>query len=581
MGLYIAWLMICALSESLTQDNQIDVAEIFRETLYYEIYIFIIFLFVSCEFMSQAKKYDMEECLRVTDSGMVKHKLLQISIMAFLNAVLFAVQYIFNIIVCVVAHTDSLDYIVYMGKALLIYSFGVNLVAILLGAIIAELNSASLRYISLVLFAFLAVVKNNQLDCGGSADTLLSLEDFSQIFCASARWITNYAVFNPVELHFAVKPIYFIAVMMAILFSVFFAKTTKKHFILLSAISILIGAFGAFAWTVPCGGGYMGYQDNSDYVFGDERELLNQDKENANFYVENYEINLDIRSAMKAECTMRLSESSLLEYHFIFYRDYDITSIADENGESLNYTRAGNKLTVENPNRDLRSICITYQGRYDKASNYFYTGKSGAYLPGNFPYYPIAGCGDMYQSGLCQLPEEESAFLVKVKSDLPVYSNLEMNSEGVYRGQANQVSIVAGKFWKEENIDGVDYIYPYISYVTCPDKNSVLKTSLQEALTRDMSDAVIDYTIKDKKILISPYSSGMQYMFGSDMVVVDGWYSLDSMYNNYVQTGSWYKISDIITDDEIRDMLKDYFTDEEIDKLMQENTQQAGEESEE
>jgi hypothetical protein len=65
------------------------------------------------------------------------------------------------------------------------------------------------------------------------------------------------------------------------------------------------------------------------------------------------------------------------------------------------------------------------------------------------------------------------------------------------------------------------------------------------------------------------------------MVVVDGWYSLDSMYNNYVQTGSWYKISDIITDDEIRDMLKDYFTDEEIDKLMQENTQQAGEESEE
>lgn len=144
------------------------------------------------------------------------------------------------------------------------------------------------------------------------------------------------------------------------------------------------------------------------------RNYLLQQKE-IDFYVTKYDIHFDIRKNLIADMYMQLSDTSLPEYHFILCKDYDIDYITDDQDHAVRYSRNGNKLCIYNETGDLSSVYIKYTG---KSYNICYTGENGAYLPGNFPYYPIAGNGDLFQNGYCQLPKDLSRFTVSICSVL-------------------------------------------------------------------------------------------------------------------------------------------------------------------
>lgn len=552
--IWIGLIIYTHITGYIAVDGNVNIVSVLRNSMRCEQFIFILFLFLSYEYLSQAGRYHVEECINTTQMFGILQRVYQIAILMAINFFYFICIYISNILLCILQHIQSVAYILYVGKVLVIYFLLVNVVAILLGAILSFMNKASFSYAILILMGLLTSVRAEQLIYPGYQENLYGLSDFTQIFCVAAKWSLDNAYLFPTELHFWVKPIYFIAFFSISFLLLCFIKRGDKRYLYFTITPIICGIVCVSLWFMPCDGNFAGYIDYTEQIYADEQKLLSEQKTSVDFYVLKYEMTLDLRSVLKADVVMTLSDTSLGQYEFIFCGVYLIESITDANGNALDYQREGNHLTVMNHTGNLEVIHMVYEGSH---LNRFYTGKSGSYLPGNFPYYPIAGTGDIYEVGLCVLPEQESDFKVVIRNHMNIYTNLEETANNVFEGHSNQVTLVSGTFWTEKIIDGVDYIYPYITLPSNPELNNYLYEGLQEYLNKDMGNTSVSYSIKNKKILIDPGEFFVNYMFGSDMVMIGGRYELDTYYTNYLQTGNWYYEEGIMSDEELQKWLEE------------------------
>ena len=554
----------------IATNGHYDVTVVLRESIRLGKYIFIMFLFLSYEYLSLAGRYHIEECINTTKVSGIVQRGYQIGILLTINLIYYICIYIVNIIICVLLHIYSLNYIIYIGKTLVIYFLLTNAVAILLGSILSFLNRSGVAYAILILIGLAALIRAEQsLYYIGYKETLHGLSDFNQIFCVSDHWVLNQAYFHPTELHFWVKPVYFIAFLTIVFLLLCFSKTRNKKFLYFTAAPVICGIACVYLWSLPCDGSYAGYADYEEQVYASEQKLLSDPEPFDEFYVVSYDMELDLRNVLKADIVMTLSDPSLEQYDFTFCGVYPIERIEDGNGNTLNYRRKGNRFTVMNDTGNLETIHMVYEGAH---LNRYYTGKGGSYLPGNFPYYPIAGTGDVYAVGLCALPEQESFFKVVVKNHMEVYTNLEETEQNVFTGYSNQATLVSGEFWMEKTIDGVDYIYPYICIYKSPELNTDLYEEIQKYLNHKVEDAVIDYTLDGKKILIDPAEAYTNYMFGSDMVMIADQYDLEHYYTHYLQTGDWYSTEGIMSDEELRKWLEENGAGEYLEDPEEEDT---------
>lgn len=550
-------------------DGNVNIVSVLENSIRCEQFIFILFLFLSYEYLSQAGRYHAEECINTTQMFDILQKGCQIAILVAVNLFYFICIYISNIAFCILQHIQSMVYILYVGKVLVIYFLLVNVVAILLGTILSFINKASLAYAILILMGLLTSVRAEQLIYPGYQENLYGLSDFTQIFCVSARWGLDYVYLLPAELHFWVKPVYFIAFLTIVFLLLCFLKKRDKKFLYFTAAPAICGIACVYLWSLPCDGSFAGYADCEGQLYANEQTLLSDPEPFDEFYVVSYDMELNLRSVLKADIVMTLSDPSLGQYDFTFCGVYPIERIEDGNGNTLDYRRDGNRLTVMNHTGNLEVIHMVYEGAH---LNRYYTGKGGSYLPGNFPYYPIVGTGDIYEVGLCAPPEQESYFKIAVKNRTKIYTNLEETEQNVFTGYSNQATLVSGEFWTEKVIDGVDYIYPYISMPSSPERNAYLYEGLQNFLSSDVEDAVTDYTIKGKKILIAPAESHVNYMFGSDMVIIGSRYELEHDYTHYLRTGNWYDTENIMSDEELREWLEENGAGDLLEDLEEEDT---------
>lgn len=563
--LYVGRSIYTFVVDYIYYEGNLNIGDDVWNSIYFNLYIFIMFIFISFEYLSQAGKHNVEECINTMPHSGIIQRGWQMLLLLLADVLLFFMIYLLHIIYCIILHVDSLTYILNMGKTFVIYFLLVNMIAILVGAVLSFISNKKIGYVFMVLFAVAFTFKS--IEATDEFGILHSASEFTNIFCGSNS--LNLAVFIPTELYFLLKPLYFIAFFVVCFFVVCFIKARRRGFLYGGLASLLCGTICVGLWFLPCYGSYTGYEDGIEDIYGYNSELIammSDENENVDFYVTSYDMELDLRKALEADVVMELSDSTLFQYEFLFCKDYEIISVQNESGDELKFSRDGNNLTIFNDAGNLSSIHMVYEGI---CYNMFYTGKFGSYLQGNFPYYPIVGNGDIYKYGLCELPDEESDFNVTIKSKYQIYSNLDEAGEDTFTGKSNQVTLVSGPYWTEKEINGVDYIYTDVAVDYNPEKNSYLYEGLQNALNGDTAESTTDYSINDKKVLIAPVSVEPIYMFGSDMVIVEGRYSLEKYYANYIETGNWYLPNEEVTNEELRQMLiDDGYSDEEIDELL-------------
>ena len=306
-------------------------------------------------------------------------------------------------------------------------------------------------------------------------------------------------------------------------------------------------------WKQPCGGYYFGYGDMEEVLYDDEN--IAQYSEKNDFYVKKYDIDIDLSKEMSFKVVMTLSDDLCSEYDFTLCNLYSIQSVRDEKGESLEYVRNRNSLTIKNGDLNLKKIIIEYTGI---SLNRYAVGENGIYLPGNFPFYPIAGKKPVLYHGLCELPADESRFQVKVNYKKKILSNLNQVADNEFDGISNNFTMVSG-FWEEKKIDGFRMIYPYVSVNYNPEKNAYLLNGIREYSTYKSEKPINGqtYQMSGKTIIIAPFGyEGGNYMFASDTVLVGCKWDLDNIYKKYLMTGEWYQFNEV-TDDDIQQVLED------------------------
>ena len=169
-------------------------------------------------------------------------------------------------------------------------------------------------------------------------------------------------------------------------------------------------------------------------------------EEAASFEVLSYDMTLDIGRCLEAEVTVAVTPSTQGNtYQFTLWYGYEIEAITDGAGNALPYTREGIyvEVTYDCPGSSGQ-ICFRYAGN----GSQYYSNDQAINLPGYLPYYPMAGCLDMWNEKqhainvYTDFPEKE--FTATIHSDLPLVTNLPKSGEATYNGTAATVSIFGG-----------------------------------------------------------------------------------------------------------------------------------------
>lgn len=511
---------------------------------------FIVFMYITYEYMSLSIRCHAEECLSVLPVSKNTQEGHQVLFCFLLNGLYCFIMLCFNIIFAIILHVAYPIYLLHIVKAIFLYLFLPDCIAILIGAILSHIQKSFLSYVLLVIIAFYATNRSEHLFY--MYDKLYGLSDFTQFF--NVNNCTQYGNLMPLDAHFAVKPFYILGILALILTVFFYRRTRSKKYWGIQAFLVCVITVSILIWKQPCGGYYWGYYDGEDNIY-DDTEKIEQISDQDTFFIERYDMELDLSKKMDFTVTMTLSDNSCPEYDFTLCSLYPIHSVQDGDGKTLEYQRDGNFLTIKNTDSALNEVIIEYSG---VNLNKYCVGAGGIYLPGNFPFYPLAGKRPVIYQGLCELPSEESSFHVTVNYKNATFSNLNRISDNVYEGNSNNFTIVSG-FWKEKEINGFRMIYPYISASFNPEKNSFLLDGIRKYSNKKSENPINGqtYQMTGKTIIIAPFAyEGGNYMFASDTVLFGSTWDLEMIYNKYLMTGEWYHI-DEMTEDEIQQLFEE------------------------
>lgn len=213
-------------------------------------------------------------------------------------------------------------------------------------------------------------------------------------------------------------------------------------------------------------------------------------EEEAQFYIQAYSLVLKAGRTMEVQASLRLQQARE-DLSFTLYHGFTLDGIRDEDGEELEYTREGDYLTVKNPGKDIKQLHLQYHGYSRK----FYANSQGIYLPGYFPYYPMAGKRHVYETlywknqdvgyryggyvkDIDDLPEAD--FTLWVEGGGPrIFTNLQENGERSFSGKARTLTILGGLL--EEIQMGDTQVVKPIDYSLDPQGLTELQESWEEA----------------------------------------------------------------------------------------------------
>lgn len=237
----------------------------------------------------------------------------------------------------------------------------------------------------------------------------------------------------------------------------------------LSAISLTLGLIcaGAALWQGNnWGRSIEGYSIDRSLEYNYYERLSHRldsyvEPEDAYFHVTAYDMDLRFFFQLRADVRLTLDGTYQDEYHFTLYHDFRISQVTDSEGKKLDYTQERDYVTIYNPNTAaLTELRIVYAGwRYD---DYAMTAQ-GIYLPGYFCYYPVEGHRAVVDDRVVyayNTPLPTRSFRVRISAMCPVFTNLSGGKDGIFTGEAQDVSILGGQFTEVEQ-GGVRYILPW------------------------------------------------------------------------------------------------------------------------
>lgn len=427
--------------------------------------VFIMFLFTSHYYFSQARKNEFLECASVTATGKNGFIMNQFSVMLTLALITCGVSFLLSIIFSFKDPYADGAYFLYSAKISILYFFLANIIAILIGLLCSTIKKTAAAYLILIICSFVFSPMTSRLTgeiYNRSDESIYPLWRIFEIFPKTfshdiAASGVNANIKSLSIIVFWISLFAIIAMFTVFSFRIKRAKQIAATVCL--AVFVLSGAGTLMPYSsISLDTNSLG-SDTDHYLFQDPEKFVIQKNEEPNFEITGYDMNFKIKNLLSGDVTVKVDNPNLTEYHFTLYYGYKLKSVTNSNGEKLKYDRDGDYITVHT-DAPTESFNFKYKG----FSQVFYSNSQSSNLLGGFAYYPINGFRYVYsvadQGSIRTKLSTSVPMSVKVDCGKKMFSNLESTGKNTFEGTSDSLTLVSG-FYKEINTDGVRMIYPY------------------------------------------------------------------------------------------------------------------------
>lgn len=426
--------------------------------------IFIMFLFTSHYYFSQARKNEFLECASVTATGKNGFILNQFSVMLTLALITCAVSFLLSIIFSFKDPNADGAYFLYSAKISILYFFLANIIAILIGLLCSTIKKTAAAYLILIICSFVFSPMTSRLTgeiYNKSDESIYPLWRIFEIF-QNTSYETAASGINANIKSLSIIVFWISLFAIIAMFTVFSFRIKRAKQIAATiclAVFVLSGAGTLMPYSsISLDTNSLG-SDAEHYVFQDPEKFVIQKSEEPNFEITGYDMNFKIKNLLSGDVTVKVDNPNLTEYHFTLYYGYKLKSVTNSSGEKLKYDRDGDYITVHT-DAPTESFNFKYKG----FSQVFYSNSQSCELLGGFAYYPINGFRYVYsvadQGSIRTKLSKSVPMSVKVDCGKKMFSNLESTGKNTFEGTSDSLTLVSG-FYKEFNTDGIRMIYPY------------------------------------------------------------------------------------------------------------------------
>lgn len=443
--------------------------------------IFIMFLFTSHYYFSQARKNELLECASVTATGKSGFILNQFSVMLTLTLITCGVSFLLSIIFSFKDPNADGAYFLYSAKISILYFFLANIIAILIGLLCSTIKKTAVAYLILIISSFVFSPMTSRLTgeiYNKSDESIYPLWRIFEIFPKTLSYDTAASGINANIKSLSII-IFWISLFAIIAMFTVFSFRIKRAKQIAATICLIVFALSTAGTLMPYSSipndGNSFSSDTEHYVLQDPENFVIQKNEKPNFEITGYDMNFKIKNLLSGDVTVKVDNPNLTEYHFTLYYGYKLKSVTNSNGEKLKYDRDGDYITVHT-DAPTESFNFKYKG----FSQVFYSNSQSCELLGGFAYYPINGFRYVYsladQGSIRTKLSKSVPMSVKVDCGKTMFSNLESTGKNTFEGTSDSLTLVSG-FYKEISTDGIRMIYPY--YDASEDYETQLKMLIE------------------------------------------------------------------------------------------------------
>lgn len=450
---------------ALRSTSEISAAGFAEMNLKFAAIIFIMFLFTSHYYFSQARKNEFLECASVTATGKSGFILNQFSVMLTLTLITCGVSFLLSIIFSFKDPNADGAYFLYSAKISILYFFLANIIAILIGLLCSTIKKTAAAYLILIICSFVFSPMTSRLTgeiYNRSDESIYPLWRIFEIFPKTLSYDTAASGINANIKSLSII-VFWISLFAVIAMFTVFSFRIKRAKQIAATICLIVFALSTAGTLMPYSSipndGNSFSSDTEHYVLQDPENFVIQKNEKPNFEITGYDMNFKIKNLLSGDVTVKVDNPNLTEYHFTLYYGYKLKSVSNSNGEKLKYDRDGDYITVHT-DAPTESFNFKYKG----FSQVFYSNSQSSNLLGGFAYYPINGFRYVYsladQGSIRTKLSKSVPMSVKVDCGKTMFSNLESTGKNTFEGTSDSLTLVSG-FYKEISTDGIRMIYPY------------------------------------------------------------------------------------------------------------------------
>ena len=257
--------------------------------------------------------------------------------------------------------------------------------------------------------------------------------------------------------------------------------------------------------------------DLRDYGFYDQAMEQSIKKQDTNYSISSYKMNIDIDRYLQADVSMNMHAKEESDVYWLtLSHDYHVKKIVCKDMKNYKIDKDHIALYLNRKMKNI-NVQIIYEGYHPK----YYSNDQSIMLPGFFAWYPFAGKQQLFLEypdmgeGYNIYNKNKSYYELHLNTRCKTITNLDHN----YKGYSDSLTLIGGKI----KILSDPIIKNMLAY-TPKDKNASLETCFKDnikktnKIIKDVFD--LDVHLDQKKIIIASDDLGRNYT-NNDYLIYD------------------------------------------------------------